>query len=67
MSEKPSEAQQPPLGEADQLRFEQDLPQWLAGHLLPEQAQWMQQMQERYPSLAEQMEWLIDTRTVLRD
>ena len=67
MSEKPSEAQQPPLSEADQLRFEQDLPQWLAGHLLPEQAQWMQQMQERYPSLAEQMEWLIDTRTVLRD
>ena len=67
MSEKPSEAQQPPLSEADQLRFEQDLPQWLAGHLLPERAQWMQQMQERYPSLAEQMEWLIDTRTVLRD
>ena len=67
MSETPFGAQQPPLSEEDKLRFEQDLPQWLAGHLPPEQAQWMQQMQLRHPDLAEQADWLLDARTVLRD
>ena len=66
MNEKPSDSSQPSLSEADQLRFEEDLPQWLAGHLPPEQAQWMTQMQERHASLASQVEWLSDMRTVLR-
>ena len=66
MNEKPSDSSLPLLSEADQLRFEEDLPQWLAGHLPPEQAQWMTQMQERHVSLASQVEWLSDMRTVLR-
>ena len=66
MNEKPSDSSLPLLSEADQLRFEEDLPQWFAGHLPPEQAQWMAQMQERHVSLASQVEWLSDMRTVLR-
>lgn len=67
MNEKPSDSQQASLSEADQLRFEQELPQWLSGHLPHEQAQWMEQMQQRHESLAQQLQWLDDARAVLRD
>lgn len=67
MSEKPSSEQPSLLSEADELRFEQDLPQWLAGHLPPDQAQWMQQMQQRHARLAEQAQWLLDARSVMRE
>ena len=67
MSEIPFGAPQSPLSEADQLRFEQDLPQWLAGHLPAEDAQWMQQMQQQHASLAEQSQWLQDARSVMRE
>ena len=66
MNEKPSDSPQTSLSEADQLRFEQDLPQWLAGHLPPEQAQWMEQMKQLHEALARQVEWLGDARAVLR-
>jgi hypothetical protein len=67
MSKKSSGVQQPSLNEADQLRFEQDLPQWLAGHLSLEQAQWMQHMQQHHESLAAQSRWLVDARSVVRE
>lgn len=67
MSEKPSSEQPSLLSEADELRFEQDLPQWLAGQLPPDQAQWMQQMQQRHARLAEQALWLLDARSVMRE
>lgn len=67
MSDKEFSAQAPQEPDAaDRLRFEQDLPQWLAGQLTAEQSQWMQQMRARYPSLSEQSDWLTETRRVMR-
>lgn len=56
-----------PLTEAQQLRFEQDVPQWLSGQLSPEDAAWMEAMLRSYPVLDEQLQWQKDVRDLIRE
>lgn len=66
MSEKQAQSKLSHLSETEQQRFENNLLQWLSGHLSPDETQWMQQVQQRHAQLANEVAWLADFRAMVR-